>query len=157
MKNKNTNELPPLLLNGEASSPAAMSETLYDNREEGRHNSRLVVNLETDYEIGYFSDGIEDKGDGVGIELYQEWDKVPNPEGDPDTGFHEELANDMQQHPDNQRLRILPCGGLEERLSSWNFSEELVKPLRNENGKLTRDGLRELGTLVAFDHLMHSD
>ena len=132
MKNKQTNKLAPLLLNGEESSPVSFSAIVHSGGEGGR----LVANLVDDYEIGYFSDGIARDGEGVTIELFKEYDVTPNPEGRSDGGS------------------ILPCGGYEKKIDTMNYFEESVKPFRNENGKLSRKGLKELGTDLALDALM---
>jgi len=138
-KNENkSNELAPLLLNGEASSPSCFSETLYSDGDGGH----IVVNLETDYDIGYFSKGIAREGNGVGLALYKEWDKVPNPEGKPELN--------------PTRFRVLSCGGAEERLHVFEY-RNLPKRFRNENGKLTKKGLKELGNDLALNHIMLSD
>ncbi len=90
----------------------------------------LKAHLVNDYAIGYFRDGVD----------------LENTDCDGDAlGVTLELFREEEKN------------NYAEKLDSTTFVEEMVKPFRDENGKLTRKGMKELGACLAMDCLIYSD
>ena len=112
---------PPLLMNGEDSSPRCMSVGIAGENDRG---ATISAHLVDDITIGYFRGGeyIDYTNKGAKIELVKDNPHLPEPET--------------------------------EIIDSVGYSDEIVGPLRDEKGKITRQGLRELGTMAALKYLV---
>ena len=120
----------PLLVNGEDSSPSCFSAVLCggDNWESGEpKQASLSVYLVDDSTIGYFRHGEFIDYNNGGAKI--------------------ELVKESL-HLSEPEIQVFDTVG---------YSEEIVAPSRNKNGKISREGLKRLGEMAIYEYLLETD
>jgi len=127
-----TPQVQPLLVDGEDSSPSCLRMLLEIARADSDANdpeeATLSVHLVDDPTIGYFRGGKFKHYTHGGAQV--------------------ELSKDSPADWDEPETQIFFTEG---------FSERIVAPLRNENGKISPQGLKTLGEMAIYEYLVHTD
>ena len=127
---KESSDKSPLLMNGEDSSPSCFSAMLGggDTWESGEpKEAEISVYLVDDATIGYFRHGEFIDYNNKGVKI--------------------ELVKESFHLPEPE-IEIFDTTG---------YSEDVVAPFRNENGKVGPEGLKSLGEMAMLDYLVHTD
>ena len=123
-----TPQVQPLLVNGEDSSPSCFRMPLDTMRAATPEEATLSVHLVDDPIIGYFRGGKFKHYTNGGAQI--------------------ELSKDSPADWDKSETQIFFTEG---------FSERIVAPFRNENGKISPQGLKTLGEMAIYEYLVHTD